>query len=111
MTKAACSVFGETKVNKELLLKIIDTHHLTEQTYALQEKNIYFKVKLDATKKQIKAAIETVFAVKVASVNTNVYKPVVKRTMRGVGSTKAFKKAMVPHRGFFNRSEQSTSGG
>ena len=83
-------------MNKELLLKIIDTHHLTEQTYALQEKNIYtFKVKLDATKKQIKAAIETVFAVKVASVNTNVYKPVVKRTMRGVGSTKAFKKAMV----------------
>ena len=89
-------LFGEFKVKKESLLKVIQSDHLTERTYSLQEDNIYtFKVLPSASKQQIKKAVELVFNVKVVSVNTAVYKPEIKRNARGTGSTKLFKKAMV----------------
>ena len=83
-------------MNHETLLKIIKSHHQTERAYGMQEHNVFtFKVAINATKPQIKAAVEKVFKVSVVSVKTMVYKPVVKRTARGMGATKAFKKAMV----------------
>lgn len=83
-------------MNHETLLKIIKSHHHTERAFAMQEHNVFtFKVVTTATKPQIKAAVEKVFNVSVLSVKTMVYKPVSKRTARGMGSTKSFKKAMV----------------
>ena len=48
---------------------------LSEKSYAdIANKKYYFKVAKKATKTQIKAAVEQIFKVKVASVNTlNVY--------------------------------------
>ena len=44
---------------------------ITEKSSAVSESNqVVFKVRLDATKPQIKNAVETLFGVKVLSVNT-----------------------------------------
>ena len=69
---------------------------ITEKATALSEENkVVFKVKSDATKPQIKAAVEKLFDVKVKSVNTLVTKGKVKifRGMRGQRSD--VKKAVV----------------
>lgn len=48
---------------------------ITEKATALSEHNcVVFQVRLDATKPQIKAAVEAVFGVKVAKVNTLIVK-------------------------------------
>ncbi len=69
---------------------------ITEKaTYASEENKVVFKVTRDATKPQIKAAVEALFGVKVNSVNTMVRKGKVKR-FRGVpGKQKDVKKAVV----------------
>jgi large subunit ribosomal protein L23 len=69
---------------------------ITEKATALSEQNkVVFRVKSDATKPQIKAAVEKLFDVKVKSVNTLVTKGKVKlfRGMRGQRSD--VKKAVV----------------
>ena len=69
---------------------------LSEKSYAdIANKKYYFKVAKKATKTQIKAAVEQIFKVKVASVNTlNVYGKI-KRQGRTEGLTGACKKAVV----------------
>ena len=69
---------------------------LTEKSYAdIAHKKYYFKVAKKATKTQIKAAVEEIFKVKVASVNTmNVYGKI-KRQGRTEGLTGNYKKAIV----------------
>ncbi len=54
-------------MNKERLYQIISAPHVTEKT-AASEKQIVFKVANNATKAEIKAAVEALFEVKVASV-------------------------------------------
>ena len=49
----------------------------------------------DATKPEIKAAVEQIFEVRVESVNTLNVKGKVKRTMRGTSRRKNWKKAIV----------------
>jgi large subunit ribosomal protein L23 len=69
---------------------------ITEKATTLSEHNkVVFKVRSDATKPQIKAAVEKLFDVKVKSVNTLVTKGKVKlfRGMRGQRSD--VKKAVV----------------
>ena len=69
---------------------------ITEKATALSEHNkVVFKVRPDATKPQIKEAVERLFDVKVKSVNTLVTKGKVKmfRGMRGQRSD--VKKAVV----------------
>ena len=69
---------------------------ITEKATALSEQNkVVFKVRSDATKPQIKEAVEKLFDVKVKSVNTLVTKGKVKmfRGMRGQRSD--VKKAVV----------------
>ena len=69
---------------------------ITEKATALSEQNkVVFKVRPDATKPQIKEAVEKLFDVKVKSVNTLVTKGKVKmfRGMRGQRSD--VKKAVV----------------
>jgi large subunit ribosomal protein L23 len=70
--------------------------HITEKATMMSEHNaVVFKVANDATKPQIKAAVEALFKVNVKSVNTLVQKGKVKR-WRGRPYTRSdFKKAIV----------------
>ena len=79
-------------VAQDIILKPI----LSEKSYAdIANKKYYFKVAKKATKTQIKNAVEEIFKVKVASVNTmNVYGKI-KRQGRTEGLTGNYKKAIV----------------
>lgn len=69
---------------------------ITEKATALSEKNkVVFKVARDATKPQIKAAVEKLFDVKVEAVNTLVRKGKVKRFKGTVGRQSDVKRAIV----------------
>jgi len=69
---------------------------ITEKSTAVSEVNqVVFKVRGDATKPEIKKAVETLFGVKVLAVNTLNRKGKVKR-FRGIeGRQKDVKKAIV----------------
>ncbi|CAN1558556.1 RplW Ribosomal protein L23 [Sphingomonadaceae bacterium] len=59
---------------------VIVAPHITEKATLLSENNaVVFKVAADATKPQIKAAVEALFDVKVKGVNTLVQKGKTKR--------------------------------
>ena len=69
---------------------------LTEKSYdGIAEKKYTFKVASDATKTQIKVAVEDIFGVKVAKVNTVNVNDKKKRMGRSEGMTSAYKKAVV----------------
>ncbi len=69
---------------------------LTEKSYdGIAEKKYTFKVASDATKTQIKVAVEDIFDVKVAKVNTVNVNGKKKRMGRSEGMTSAYKKAVV----------------
>ena len=70
--------------------------HITEKATMASEHNaVVFKVANDATKPQIKAAVEALFSVKVNKVNTLVQKGKTKK-WKGKPYTKSdFKKAIV----------------
>ena len=69
---------------------------LTEKGYdGIASKTYAFYVKKDANKTQIKLAIESIFGVKVASVNTVTCKGKLKRMGRHEGYTPDRKKAIV----------------
>ena len=67
---------------------------LTEKSYdGMAEKKYAFEVAIDATKVEIKQAIEKIFEVKVASVNTMRIEGKLKRQGRFVGRRPERKKA------------------
>ena len=69
---------------------------LTEKGFdGIADKKYTFIVKKDANKTEIKMAVEKVFGVKVASVNTVTCKGKLKRMGRNEGYTPARKKAIV----------------
>ncbi len=69
---------------------------LSEKSYdGIPEKRYTFKVVKSATKTQIKAAVEKIFGVKVAKVNTSNYDGKLKRMGRNEGRRAAYKKAIV----------------
>ena len=69
---------------------------LTEKGYdGIASKRYTFIVKKDANKTEIKAAVEKLFGVKVASVNTLTRKGKLKRMGRNEGYTPDRKKAIV----------------
>lgn len=76
---------------------IIKAPIITEKSSDLmQNKNTYtFSVDVNANKTQIKQAIEAIFNVKVANVNTVTVHPRKKRVGRYVGKTNKVKKAIV----------------
>lgn len=66
-----------------------------KSTMASEHNQVVFDVAIDATKPQIKEAVETLFSVKVKAVNTNIRKGKVKR-FRGIkGRRIDVKKAVV----------------
>lgn len=69
---------------------------VSEKSYALMEQGTYtFFVRRDAHKVEIRKAVEEIFGVKVASVNTVNREGKLKRTRTGFGRRKATKRAYV----------------
>lgn len=69
---------------------------ITEKSMANRQNNVYtFKVAKDATKTDIKKAIEEAFKVSVKNVNTLNTKSKRRRVGRYSGRTKTYKKAIV----------------
>lgn len=75
---------------------VILAPHITEKATLLSENNaVVFKVANDATKPEIKAAVEALFGVSVKGVNTIVQKGKVKRWKGKPYQRSDFKKAIV----------------
>ena len=69
---------------------------VTEKTTSLSEHGqIVFKVRIDATKKQIRKAVENLFEVKVTKVNTIRVTGKTKMFRQAVGRRSNYKKAIV----------------
>ena len=84
-------------MNQERLMKVILAPIVSEKSNMLAEKRnqMVFKVLKDATKTEIKAAVELLFNVQVASVTTTTTKGKTKRFGRTVGRRSDVKKAYV----------------
>ena len=75
---------------------IVRTPVVTEKsTMASQHNQVVFRVPLEASKPEIKAAVEGIFNVKVLAVNTIVAKGKVKRFRGAIGQRSDTKKAMI----------------
>ena len=75
---------------------IIRNPVVTEKSTMASENNqVVFDVAIDATKTEIKAAVEALFSVKVKAVNTSIRKGKVKRFRQELGTRKDVKKAIV----------------
>ncbi|MGH6887413.1 MAG: 50S ribosomal protein L23 [Kiloniellales bacterium] len=86
----------EITVSKERLFEVIRRPLVTEKsTLMSQHSQVAFLVPLDATKPEIKAAIEDLFKVKVKAVNTLRSKGKVKRFRGRLGQRPDSKKAYV----------------
>ena len=83
-------------MREDALYDVIRSPVITEKATMLSEHNqVSFRVALDATKPQIKQAVEKLFNVKVEKVNTIRVKGKVKRFRGRVGKRGDFKKAIV----------------
>ena len=80
----------------ERMYEIIREPVITEKSTLASENNaVVFRVPLNATKPEIKVAVETLFGVKVEKINTNVTKGKVKRFKGILGKRNDQKKAIV----------------
>jgi len=79
------------------LAQVLVAPIISEKATSVAEKNnqVLFKVLRDATKPEIKAAVELLFKVEVESVQTVVQKGKVKRFGRSIGRRDHVKKAYV----------------
>ena len=85
-----------TSIKNEQLLCTLIEPHVTEKTMKASESNIHvFKVRIDATKLQIRDACNFLYGAAPLSVKTMVYNPVAKRNMRGTKTVQRYKKALV----------------
>lgn len=84
-------------MNQERLMQVILAPIVSEKSTRIAEKNqqVAFRVAGDASKPEIKAAVELLFNVKVAAVTTLNVKGKSKRFGRFVGRRKDWKKAYV----------------
>lgn len=86
-----------TIMNQERLLQVILAPQITEKATHVADKHqqIAFKVRTDASKPEIKAAVELVFKVEVQGVTVANVKGKTKRAGRVMGRRKDWKKAYV----------------
>jgi len=83
-------------MNNHVHYDIIRSPVVTEKsTMASESDQVVFNVAIDATKPEIKAAVEALFSVKVKAVNTLVTKGKVKRFRGFLGRRNDVKKAIV----------------
>jgi large subunit ribosomal protein L23 len=83
-------------ISQERMYQVLLSPLVTEKATALTEQSqVVFKVRIEATKPEIKAAVEGLFGVKVLAVNTLVVKGKAKRFKGRPGQRSDWKKAMV----------------
>ena len=86
----------ETKLTRQQMYDIIRAPVITEKaTNASEHNQVIFRVPLTATKRQVKAAVEGLFNVKVTAVNTMRVQGKTKRFRGRVGHRSDYKKAIV----------------
>jgi len=83
-------------MNQERIFTVLREPHITEKVAVQGElANQYaFKVAPDATKTEIRAAVESIFSVSVTKVTTSNVKGKLKRTARGMSRKKNWKKSI-----------------
>jgi large subunit ribosomal protein L23 len=82
--------------HQERILTVLQGPHLSEKSHIAAEINqIVFKVRTDATKREIKAAVELLFEVSVESVQVMNYQGKQKRHGSTSGRRASWKKAYV----------------
>ena len=87
---------GPVRVSDGRACELLRSPVITEKsTMASEHNQITFRVPLDATKPEIKAAVEKLFDVEVTAVNTIRQKGKVKRFRGRIGRRPDYKKAMV----------------
>ena len=83
-------------MNQEKVLRTLLAPIVSEKTTMMSANNQYaFKVRSDSNKKEIKAAVETLFGVSVLNVTTSTVKGKKKMFKGKVGKRSNWKKAMV----------------
>ena len=84
-------------MNQERLMQVLLAPQISEKATFVADKNeqVIFRVVNDATKPEIKAAVELLFKVEVESVQVSNVKGKVKRFKGAVGRRKGWKKAFV----------------
>jgi large subunit ribosomal protein L23 len=84
-------------MNQERLMQVLLAPQISEKATFVAEKNeqVIFRVASDATKPEIKAAVELLFKVGVESVQVANVKGKVKRFKGATGRRKGWKKAFV----------------
>jgi len=84
-------------VNQERLYQVILAPQITEKATRVADKHqqIAFKVRTDATKPEVKAAVELLFKVEVDAVSVVNVKGKIKRAGRTLGRRQDWKKAYV----------------
>ncbi len=84
------------KPGRARMYDVIRSPVITEKTTAGSEHNqVTFRVAMDATKPEIKAAVEGLFGVKVSGVNTLRQRGKIKRFRGRLGKRADYKKAVV----------------
>lgn len=83
-------------IREERLLKVLRAPHVSEKRLLRWKTNtIVLKVAKDATKAEIKAAVQKLFEVEVEVVNTTVVKGKVKRHGQRIGRRSDWKKKLT----------------
>lgn len=84
-------------ISQERLYQVLLAPQISEKATALADKHeqVIFRVATDATKPEVKAAVEALFKVEVRSVQIANVKGKVKRFGRMTGRRKGWKKAFV----------------
>lgn len=84
-------------MNPERIYQVLLGPHISEKATIVADNSeqVVFRVSKDATKPEIKAAVEQLFNVKVEGVNVLNIKGKTKRTMRGLGKRSDVRKAYV----------------
>lgn len=84
-------------MNGERIFKVLLGPHVSEKaaTVAESSNQVVLKVAKDATKREVKAAVEKLFDVQVLDVRTLTTKGKTKRTRHGLGKRSDWKKAYV----------------
>ena len=86
----------QTKLTRHQMYDIVQAPVITEKATNISEHNqVIFRVALNATKWEVKAAIEGLFGVKVKAVNTIRVRGKIKRFRGRLGRRGDYKKAVV----------------
>jgi len=87
---------GKATISTERMYELVRSPVITEKATRGSEHNqVTFRVPLDATKPEIKAAVEALFKVKVTAVNTIIVAGKTKRWQGHPGRRSDIKKAIV----------------